>query len=67
MKNMLVIALALACGYLYMIGDIAIASSKNRIANAYCEGKGYDQGFVEDGDVWCQKITVKQDRVDYRI
>ena len=33
----------------------------NSIANAYCVGKGYDQGFMSNGQAACQTITVKQD------
>ncbi len=63
-----------AIGWIFILAFIGISlaagrevyasqgvDSMNQIANAYCVGKGYDQGSFEDGQAWCQTITIKQD------
>ena len=67
MKNTLIFLLLAACVYMNFERDFSSNVYANRIANAYCEGKGYDQGFRDDEIVWCQKITIKQDSFEYSI
>lgn len=65
MKNTAILLLIVSCALMYLSRGIDAEAARNVAANAYCAGKGYEQGQYIDGLVWCQKISIVQDSFEY--
>lgn len=56
----IVVLVLLFFGFAHTVYSGQTDRDSNQIANAYCVGKGYDQGFMQGAQAVCQTITVKQ-------
>jgi hypothetical protein len=56
----LFVAMFLFGGFEWMRADAMSGADLNQEADYYCKGRGYDQGFAQNGMAECATYTVRQ-------